>query len=265
MEHTQGQPKRKENCRVIRQESLGNHIYSLWLQTEDIAVRACPGQFVMAYCQDESRLLPRPISVCRTDGHALRLVYRTAGEGTREFAALKPGGALELMGPLGNGYPLDKAEGKKVLLLGGGIGIPPLLEAAARIHGSVAAVLGYKDETFLKEEFEKFCPVVCAVEQAQEQTRDYVKGNVLDAVRERDLKAEVIFACGPKPMLRAVQSYAAENKIPCWISLEERMACGIGACLGCVCDAVQEDEHLHVHRKRVCKDGPVFPSTEVIL
>lgn len=265
MEHTQGQYKQKENCRVIRQESVGNHIYSLWLHTETIAGCAQPGQFVMAYSKDKSRLLPRPISVCQTDGNALRLIYRTAGAGTREFSALKTGDFLELMGPLGNGYPLEEGEGKKVLLLGGGIGIPPLLETAAHLAGSVTAVLGYKDEIFLKEEFEKFCPVVCAVEHAQDDTADAVTGNVLDAVRKRELAADIIFACGPTPMLRAVQAYAAAERIPCWLSLEERMACGIGACLGCVCDSVHEDEHLHVCRKRVCKDGPVFPSTEVAL
>ncbi len=265
MEHIQGQSKKKENCQVIRQDAIGNQIYSLWLQTSTIAGCARPGQFVMAYCQDKSRLLPRPISVCQTDGNMLRLVYRTAGEGTREFAALQPGDFLDLMGPLGTGYPLDKAQGKSVLLLGGGIGIPPLLETAAHLNGNVTAVLGYKDELFLKEAFEKFCPVVCAVEHAPDHTPDAVKGNVLDAVRERGLTADMIFACGPTPMLRAVQAYADEKQIPCWLSLEERMACGIGACLGCVCDTVHEDEHLHVCRKRVCKDGPVFLSTEVTL
>lgn len=265
MEHTQGQFKKKENCQVIRQDSIGNQIYSLWLQTETIAGRVCPGQFVMAYCRDKSRLLPRPISVCRTEGDTLRLVYRTAGEGTREFAALKPGDFLELLGPLGNGYPMAQAQGKKVLLLGGGIGIPPLLETAAHLGTGVTAVLGYKDEIFLKEEFEKFCPVVCAAENPSDHTPGSVKGNVLDAVREKALTADMIFACGPTPMLRAVQAYADQKQIPCWLSLEERMACGIGACLGCVCDTVREDEHLHVCRKRVCKDGPVFLSTEVIL
>ena len=107
--------------------------------------------------------------------------------------------------------------------------------------------------------------MVCAVEHAQDDTADAVTGNVLDAVRKRELAADIIFACGPTPMLRAVQAYAAAERIPCWLSLEERMACGIGVCLGCVCDSVHEDEHLHVCRKRVCKDGPVFPSTEVAL
>lgn len=269
MDMAQESLRKKERCQVIRQERLGEGIYSLWIQTEKIAEEARPGQFVMVYCQDKSRLLPRPISVCLTEGKALRLVYRTAGEGTREFAALKKGQSVEVMGPLGRGYPIEEVRGKNILLLGGGIGIPPLLETAACLDGDVTAVLGYRDEVFLKDEFEKLCPVVCAMEKGGSGTAGEgagsVTGNVLDALREKDLKGDVIFACGPKPMLQAVQAYAQEQKIRCWLSLEERMACGIGACLGCVCDTVQEDEHLHVHRKRVCKDGPVFLSTEVTL
>ena len=87
----------------------------------------------------------------------------------------------------------------------------------------------------------------------------------MDAIRENHLEADVIFACGPKPMLRAIKAYAQEKGIPCWISMEERMACGIGACLGCVCQSTEVDAHSHVHNKRVCKDGPVFRSTEVEL
>lgn len=91
------------------------------------------------------------------------------------------------------------------------------------------------------------------------------KGNVMDAVREHGIEADVIYACGPKPMLRAIKAYAGEKGIECYISMEERMACGIGACLACVCQSKEVDGHSHVHNKRVCKDGPVFLSTEVEL
>lgn len=253
--------KQKEICQVIRQEQLGAGIYSLWLETEAIAGQACPGQFVMLYGKDASRLLPRPISICQTDGTALRLVYRVAGAGTEEFSALRKGQTLEVLGPLGNGFPLERTQGKRVLLLGGGIGIPPMLGTADRLGDGAVAVLGYKDATFLTEEFARICPV----EVATEDGSGGVKGNVLDAVRAKDIRGDMIFACGPVPMLRAVQAYAEGARIPCWISMEERMACGIGACLGCVCDTAEEDAHSHVHRKRVCKDGPVFLSTEVRL
>ena len=125
----------------------------------------------------------------------------------------------------------------------------------------ISAVLGYRDELFLNEEFEKNGEVYLATEDGSAGT----KGNVMDAIRENDLEADVIFACGPKPMLRAIKAYAQEKGIPCWISMEERMACGIGACLGCVCQSTEVDAHSHVHNKRVCKDGPVFRSTEVEL
>ena len=91
------------------------------------------------------------------------------------------------------------------------------------------------------------------------------KGNVLDTVREEQLAADVIFACGPKPMLRTIKAYALEHQIPCWISMEERMACGIGACLACVCQSKDKDEHSNVNNKRVCKEGPVFRAEEVEL
>ncbi len=253
--------KRKEDCRVIRQEQLCAGIFSLWVETEQIAQEAHPGQFVMLYGTDESRLLPRPISICQTDGRLLRLVYRVAGAGTREFSALCPDQSIEVLGPLGNGFPIQETEGRRVLLLGGGIGIPPMLGTAAVSGARVTAVLGYRDEMFLEKEFEEFCPVLVATEDGSHG----VKGNVLDVIRENDINADMIFACGPVPMLRAVKDYAEKARIPCWISMEERMACGIGACLGCVCDTVREDSHSHVHRARVCKDGPVFRSTEVRL
>ena len=145
--------------------------------------------------------------------------------------------------------------------MGGGIGIPPMLETAKELNAEKTAVLGYRNELFLNDEFKKYAEVYVSTEDGSAGTR----GNVLDAVRENALDAEVIFACGPAPMLRAIKAYALEKGIPCWISMEERMACGIGACLACVCQSSEIDEHSQVHNKRVCKDGPVFLSTEVEL
>ena len=257
--------KTKEICTVVSQECIGTDIYSLWIQTEEIASEAVPGQFVSLYCKDQSKLLPRPISLCQIDREKgrLRLVYRVTGKGTgtEAFSRLHPGVVIETLGPLGNGFPLKEAEGKKVFLIGGGIGIPPMLETAKELNADKTAVLGYRDELFLKDEFEKYADVYVATEDGSAGTR----GNVLDAIRENALKADVIFACGPTPMLRALKSYAEENNITCWISMEERMACGIGACLACVCKSKDIDSHSQVHNKRVCKDGPVFLSTEVEL
>lgn len=255
--------KVKMNGKIVTQEQIGTGIFSLWLQAEEIAGEARPGQFVSLYCRDGSRLLPRPISLCEIDKAQgrLRLVYRIAGKGTEEFSRLRQGDTIEVMGPLGNGFPLEEARGRKVLLMGGGIGIPPMLETARSISGEKQIILGYRDERFLEEEFRKEGTVYVATEDGSAGTR----GNVLDAVREEKLTADVIFACGPTPMLRAVKQYAAENDIACWISLEERMACGIGACLACVCQSKEVDGHSNVHNKRICKDGPAFKASEVEL
>ena len=257
--------KVKETCTILSQECIGKDIYSMWIETKTIAEQAKPGQFVSVYTRDGSKLLPRPISLCEIDKEkkALRLVYRVTGKntGTESFSRLHKNVTLEVLGPLGNGFPLDEAKGKKVFLMGGGIGVPPMMETMKQLDAEKTAILGYRDELFLNDEFEKNVKVYIATEDGSAGT----KGNVMDAIRENRLEADVIFACGPKPMLRAIKAYALEKGIPCWISMEERMACGVGACLGCVCQSTEVDGHSHVHNKRVCKDGPVFLSTEVEL
>lgn len=255
--------KTKENLTVVSQEEIGKDIFSLWLQTDQMAQYARPGQFLSLYTGNAGKLLPRPISICEIDKETsrIRLVYRVTGKntGTEAFSKMQPGDKIEALGPLGNGFPLEEAEGKKVFLIGGGIGIPPMLETAKQLNAKKTAVLGYRDELFLNEEFAKYADVYVATEDGSSGT----KGNVLNAIQEKALEADVIFACGPTPMLRALKEYAAANHITCWISMEERMACGIGACLACVCKSKEKDAHSNVNNKRICKDGPVFLSTEV--
>ena len=257
--------KIKESLKIDSQEKIASDIYSMWLQADHMADISRPGQFLSLYTRDGSKLLPRPISICEIDreNRRIRLVYRVTGKntGTESFSRLHPGVPVEVLGPLGNGFPLDEAEGKRVLLMGGGIGIPPMLETAKELNAEKTAVLGYRDELFLNEEFAEYAKVYVSTEDGSSGT----KGNVMNVVQEKALEADVIFACGPAPMLRAIKKYAEEKKIPCWISMEERMACGIGACLACVCRSKEIDEHSQVHNKRVCKDGPVFLSTEVEL
>lgn len=253
--------KYQENAVITEQKELSAGIRSMWIRTEQIAAEAKPGQFLSLYSGDESRMLPRPISICQIDkeGSRLRLVYRIAGKGTEEFAQLKEGDTVKVVGPLGNGFPLDK-DYKKVFLIGGGIGIPPMVELSVQLPGEKQIVLGYRDSNlFLKEELAQNGEVYLAAEDGSLGT----KGNVLDAIREQSLSAEAIFACGPTPMLRALKAYAAEQGMDCYLSLEERMACGVGACLACVCKSVDVDEHTNVHNKRICKDGPVFAADEI--
>ena len=256
--------RKKEIAAVLSQEQLAEGIFSMWLHTE-AAKAARPGQFISMYTNDGSKLLPRPISICEIDKEKdrLRVVYRVTGEtaGTAQFSQMKAGDVLAVIAPLGNGFPYEKAEGKRAFLMGGGIGVPPILELAKQMNcKKKQIVVGYRDaHTFLKEEFERNGEVYISTEDGSVGT----KGNVMDAVRENALEVDIIYACGPAPMLRAIKAYAAEKGIECYISLEERMACGIGACLGCVCKSVEKDAHSNVHNKRICKDGPVFLSTEV--
>ena len=255
--------KWKEAAEIVSQERIGDQIFSMWLQTEKIAEAACPGQFVSLYTKDGSKLLPRPISICETEKEKgqLRIVYRVTGEhtGTELFSRMEEGETVDILGPLGNGFPLEAGEGKRVLLAGGGIGVPPMLELAKQLKAEKLLVMGYRDKRFLEKELQENGTLFVSTEDGSFG----VRGNVLDVIREKQLEADVIYACGPLPMLRALKTYAQEKEIPCYISLEERMACGIGACLGCVCKTKEIDAHSHVHNARICKDGPVFLASEV--
>ncbi len=256
--------KLKMKSTVIEQKMIADGICSMWLDAKEIAVQAKPGQFISVYSNDKSRVLPRPISICEIDREkgTLRIVYRVVGKGTEEFSKAEAGDSFEILGPLGNGFPIEEAKGKKVLMIGGGIGVPPMLQTAKEIEGEAIIVSGYRNQDlFLKEELESAGTLFIATEDGSVGT----KGNVVDAIRENQLEADMMFACGPKPMLRALKDYALEKGIPCWISMEEKMACGVGACLACVCQSKDVDSHSHVHNKRICKDGPVFLSTEVEL
>ena len=255
--------RKRETVTVVSQEQLADGIFSMWIQTE-AAKTARPGQFISMYTNDGSKLLPRPISICEIDTETskLRGVYGVTAEkrGTEQFSKMKAGDTLPIIGPLGNGFPLEAGKGKRAFLIGGGIGVPPILELAKQLDCEKQIIMGYRDaDTFLKEQFEENGTVYISTEDGSVGT----KGNVMDAIRENGLEADIIYACGPTPMLRAIKQYAEEQGIECYISLEERMACGIGACLACVCQSKEKDHHSNVNNKRICKDGPVFLSTEV--
>lgn len=267
--------KKKTVGLISKRNELAPDIFELWIETE-LAKDAKPGQFVGVYPTKESTLLPRPISICEVDEkkEQIRLVYRIAGKGTTEFSHYKVGRQIFLLGVLGNGYPLEEAAGKEVILMGGGIGIPPILQLAKTLYEmrsevagvspdgpkKITAVIGYRDENmFLKEELEQYANVVIATENGSVGT----KGNVMNAIEEHKLNADLIYACGPMMMLKAIKQYAEKKGIKAYISLEERMACGVGACLGCVCKTTKVDTHSHVNNARICTEGPVFEALEV--
>lgn len=253
--------KKQVMAEIIRHTSLSDGIFDMTLKAEEIAAEAKAGQFISVYLNNKSKILPRPISICGIDKAAgtLRIVYRTVGDGTKELSDYKEGETVKILGPLGNGFT---QKDKKAILIGGGIGIPPMLELMKQLDCEKTAVLGYRDsDMFLKDEFEAVGDVVISTEDGSFGT----KGNVIDAIKEQGVEGSIIYACGPTPMLRGIKAYAEEMGIEAQISMEERMACGIGACLACVCKSKDVDAHSHVHNKRVCKDGPVFDAREVEL
>ena len=262
--------KKTERARIISREDLTEDIAGFWLECS-FAQEARAGQFVSFYLDDPSRLLPRPISICDINRRlgALRFVFRIVGEGTRALAALRSGDTVDVIGPLGNGYPLEETAGKRVLLVGGGLGVPPMLscvrdlliEPCADVPRPRAATcaVGYRHDLFLYEDLRELTAVYAATEDGSFGE----KGTVIDAMKKNPFPVDMIFACGPKPMLGAVAGYAREKGIRCYVSMEERMACGVGACLGCVVKTKTEDPHYHSHWGRVCTDGPVFAAEEV--
>ena len=263
-ENVRWQRERERQLQLLSQEQLADEIFSMWIQTESCerlqdrdSLFPCT-QMTEANCFQDRSVSARLIRKHRN----FRVVYRVTAEktGTEQFSKMKAGDTLPIIGPLGNGFPLEAGKGKRAFLIGGGIGVPPILELAKQLDCEKQIIMGYRDaDTFLKEQFEENGTVYISTEDGSVGT----KGNVMDAIRENGLEADIIYACGPTPMLRAIKQYAEEQGIECYISLEERMACGIGACLACVCQSKEKDHHSNVNNKRICKDGPVFLSTEV--
>ncbi|MBQ7636793.1 MAG: dihydroorotate dehydrogenase electron transfer subunit [Lachnospiraceae bacterium] len=260
-------------AKITSIKEISNDIFDMILLAPEIASEAKAGQFVNVYLKDASRLLPRPISICGFDSAegTVRLVFRIAGEGTRELSKMREGEEIKVLGPLGNGFlPVNE---KKALLFGGGIGIPPMLGLAKQLSEkgiNVTSVLGYRDASlFLAEEFKTYGDLIIATDDGS----CGFHGNVVEAAKSRvessyatdklDPTDTCLYACGPLPMLKGLKAFANEKGFNAQISMEERMACGIGACLACVCKTAEVDGHSNVKNKRICKDGPVFFANEI--
>ena len=219
-----------------------------------------PGQFVHIKC-GEGTLLRRPISICEwtesREGDTLTIVFEVRGEGTAWLARRPAGHTADVLGPLGNGFAIDR-EGR-YLLVGGGIGVPPMLGCARYTGGTSTAILGFrsKDKTILLDEFGGDCnDVQIATDDGSLGYHGFVDALVRQELG-RDRSYDAVLACGPKPMLKSVAKVAAESNVPCQVSMEERMGCGVGACL--VFATPMRDGTV----KHVCKDGPVFDAEEV--
>ncbi len=239
-------------CEILAKQELAKGIFSFVVKAGQLAKIARPGQF--ANLLAPGKTLRRPISICDVDKEqeTLRFVFEIRGEGTELLSRFEVGDSFDLLGPLGNGFQLGDTS-RKALFVGGGIGVPPLLNPAKSFGENATVVIGFrsKDAMILQEDFAAAgCKVIVATDDGSYGHHGLVT-ECLDGV-----EADVIFACGPMPMLKALCKVADEKQIECQISLEERMACGIGACLGCACKVKRDDgSETYGH---VCKDGPVF-------
>ena len=245
----------QKNCTVVAAVRLNAFAYSFTLEAEGMTPEG-PDQFVHVKC-GHSRLLRRPISICDWEENLLRIVFEVRGEGTEWLSRRKAGDRLDVLGPLGRGFRMDR-EGR-YLLVGGGIGVPPMLGCAKWTAERSTAVLGFRsaDRAMLSKDFQKSCKeIFLCSDDGSIGRHGFVDAQVRD-ILEKDKDFTAVLACGPKPMLKNVAAVAAGFGVPCQVSMEERMACGVGACLGC---AIQMADGTMKH---VCKDGPVFNAEEV--
>lgn len=246
-------------CSILENRPLTAQDFSMTVEAGAIARDASPGQFIHVKCGN-GLLLRRPISVCDAfpETETLRLVYQVKGEGTRWLSKLKPGDKVDILGPLGHGFQIPEG---KILVVGGGIGVPPMLYTAKRASSAIAAV-GFRNrnQVLLTEELASCCEAVEIISDDGSTGRKGFVNILVQEILSKDPSISAVMACGPKPMLKSVAQAAAEASIPCQVSMEERMGCGVGACLVCACriHTPQGDRYLHV-----CKDGPVFQAEEV--
>lgn len=253
----------QELCRVVQADELAPQRFRLVLDAPTIAPQAVCGQFVHIAC-GEARLLRRPLSICLVEGTRLHIIFQVKGEGTQWLAGRQPGDTLDVLGALGHGFTVERL-GTAPVFLGGGIGVPPLLYAmqCASEHGAKpTAILGFrtKAEVLLESAFAAWGTTLVTTDDGS-----YGRAGFVTTVLQEWLSQTTgIAACGPRPMLKAVAELAITAGIPCQVSLEERMGCGIGACLVCACALRDPDSPSETRYGHVCQDGPVFDAKEVI-
>lgn len=250
-------------------------VYKLVLRAPEIARRAVAGQFVEVRCVPDRAtaidpLLRRPFSLCEIDADRgqVSLIYRVVGRGTRALATIEPGTELDLMGPLGHSFPDPAVGSGRLVLVGGGLGIPPMVAAAVRARAVAGpdareciAVIGARNEAYLagaRELAETGVPVTVMTDDGSAGARGLVT-LPLSQLIELGQVGEV-WACGPEVMLKVVADLCRPSGIPCFVSVERHMACGFGACIGCTVPRAEGIGYF-----KACQDGPVFPAEEVVL
>ncbi|MCI7140945.1 dihydroorotate dehydrogenase electron transfer subunit [Alistipes sp.] len=238
--------------RILANEPLTQSVWRMVLEGDTQWITA-PGQFVNIAL--EGRYLRRPISVCDYDERTITLIYKVVGDGTAQMSRMAAGAELDLLTGLGNGFSI-RAEVRRPLLVGGGVGVPPLYHLAKRLLAAghpVEVILGFNTaaECFYEEEFRA---LGCTVTVATADGSRGVRGFVTTALAERRPDFDYFYACGPLPMLRAVAEAVEQDG---QLSFEERMGCGFGACMGCSCQTKYGN-------KRICKEGPVLEKGEII-
>lgn len=254
--------KKVQKMIILNQKEIAQNIFEMTLKG-NLEEYKSVGQFVNIKVNEEAYpTLRRPISICNldTENSSMTLIYRAEGLGTKILSNKLVGTELDILGPLGNGFDYSLVNSNEiVVLIGGGVGVPPLYELAKRLFNKnikVISILGFasKDVVFYEEEFKKYSQVyICTIDGSYG-----FKGNVLELIEKNNIDFDWIFSCGPKPMLKAISDKYSKTKKG-YISLEERMACGVGACYACVCTSVNDKS------KRICKDGPVFKLGEILL
>lgn len=246
-----------ENCKIISNEEICKDVYKMNIHSPSIVSIAYPGQFLHIRIGEQyDPLLRRPISICSLDksNGKITLIYRILGKGTKLLSLIKPGELLNVLGPLGNGFKVFK--NKKCAVIGGGIGIAPLLELSKQLD-SPDIYLGFKDEVYMVNDFSMYSSNTYVF---TEDGSTGILGYPTQLLSENIINYDIVYTCGPKIMMKKVKSICEKNEVDCYLSMEEHMGCGIGACLVCSCKTNIEGQY-----KKVCVDGPVFNSKEVNL
>lgn len=254
----------KEELTIVSQNQIAPKIFKMVL-TGHMVQHMTIGQFLHLKVPDPSKLLRRPISICDIDqaNEQVTIIYRVEGMGTAILSGLGAGDKVDTMGPQGNGFDISSVQaGQEVLIVGGGIGVPPMYataKALAEKGVKVRAVLGFatKDAVILEEEISRYAEVTVTTDDGTYGIKGYVS-TVIDAMTD-DFAA--IYACGAPGMLKYVDAKFADHP-QAYLSLESRMACGMGACYACVVHLKDQESSAN---KRVCEDGPVFPTGSVVL